>query len=149
MLYVHTCLIISLIKQLFLKSKKSFDKDTHVLHIFSLKVSVWLWLMWKIARRFPEQLVPLVLYTANSLISFCGQKCRDGGVSYVKWTQNNQHRNTGWPKYSNILHCDKNSEIQKEPQKDNRPKFSFFKFSKQFKPFIPLALKVYIFEDFH
>ena len=89
------------------------------------------------------------LYSKLSYLILWPEMQRWWGQLCKIWTQNNQHRNTGWPKYSNILHCDKNSEIQKEPQKDNRPKFSFLKFSKQFKPFIPLALKVYILEDFH
>ena len=58
--------------------------------------------MWEIARQLSWRLVavvPLKLYTANPLISFCGQKCREDGVTYVKGTQNNQHRHAERPKY--------------------------------------------------
>ena len=88
----------------FQKPHKWFDENAFVFYsVWKYQYDYdWCSHVWEIARQLSWRLVavvPLKLYTANPLISFCGQKCREDGVTYVKGTQNNQHRHAERPKY--------------------------------------------------
>ena len=88
----------------FLKAKQTLGRNTFVFYsVWKYQYDYdWCSHVWEIARQLSWRLVavvPLKLYTANPLISFCGQKCREDGVTYVKGTQNNQHRHAERPKY--------------------------------------------------